>query len=68
MCSLAVKVYLFATSIGFGCCVWCRKKYDVFADESVVSPSVLQPAKMLQWKISPSTVADIKTASNNLDR
>ena len=43
-------------------------KYDVFGDESPVDPSVLQPAKMLQWKISPSTAADIQTASNSMNK
>jgi carnitine O-acetyltransferase len=44
------------------------KNYDVFSDESAVDPSVLKPAKMLQWRISPSTVADIQTASRDLDK
>ena len=46
----------------------CSLKYDVFGDESPVDPSVLQPAKMLQWKISPSTAADIQTASNSMNK
>ena len=40
----------------------------MFADESPVESSVLQPAKMLQWKISLSTAADIQTASDNLNK
>jgi carnitine O-acetyltransferase len=43
-------------------------KHDVFAEKSQVDPSVLQPAKMLQWKISPSTAADIQKASSSLNK
>lgn len=41
--------------------------YDVFADKSPVEASALQPAKMLQWNISPDTAADIQTASNSMN-
>ena len=48
------------------CC--CSMNYDVFAEKSPVEPSVLQPAKWLQWNISPETAADIQTASRNMDK
>lgn len=39
----------------------------MFADKSPVEASALQPAKMLQWNISPETAADIQTASNSMN-
>ena len=47
---------------------YCSMNYDVFADESPVESSALQPARKLQWNISPETAADIETASRNMDK
>ena len=46
----------------------CRMKYDVFGERSAVEPSALQPAKRLQWNISPDTASDIETASASMDK
>ena len=65
LCLTQTKLHRVSWTIGL---FNCRKKYDVFADESAVDPSVLKPAKMLQWRISPSTAADIQTASHDMDK
>ena len=33
-----------------------------------MNPSILQPAKKLEWNISPESARDIETAKKNLDR
>ena len=68
LCLTQAKLHRVSWTIGVFNSCHCRKNYDVFSDESAVDPSVLKPAKMLQWRISPSTVADIQTASRDLDK